>query len=75
MTDGADDRTPEELREEQTEKARDERRHAEGATDEHDAVVHDRRSEKAAYLAAKLAEQERSEKERSDKETGERDDA
>ena len=70
MTDGSDDRTPEELREEQTEKARDERRHAEGATDEHDAVTHDRRSEKAAYLAAKLAEQERSEQE-----TGEGDDA
>ena len=70
MTDGSDDRTPEELREEQTEKARDERRHAEGATDEHDAVTHDRRSEKAAYLAAKLAEQERSKQE-----TGEGDDA
>jgi hypothetical protein len=70
MTDGADDPTSEELREEQTEKARDERRHAEGATDEQDAITHDRRSEKAAYLAAKLAEQERSEHE-----TGERDDA
>ena len=70
MTDGADERTPEELREEQTEKARDERRHAEGATDEHDAVTHDRRSEKAAYLAAKLAEQERSEQETGEDERG-----
>ena len=63
MTDDTDDRTSEELREEQTEKARDERRHADDATAEHEAVTHDRRSEKAAYLAAKLAEQERSEKE------------
>ena len=58
-----DDRTSDDLREEQSEKARDERRHVEGATSEHDAIAHDRRSEKAAYLAAKLAEQERSEKE------------
>jgi hypothetical protein len=57
------DRTAEELREEQSEKARDERKHAEGATTEHEAVAHDRRSEKAAYLASKLAEQERSEQE------------
>ena len=61
MTD--DDRTSEDLREEQTEKARDERRHAEGATTEHEVVAHDRRSDKAAYLAAKLAERERSEQE------------
>jgi len=61
MTD--EDRTSDDLREEQSEKARDERRHAEGATSEQDAIAHDRRSEKAAYLAAKLAEQERSEKE------------
>ena len=58
-----DDRTSDDLREEQSEKARDERRHAEGATSEHDAIAHDRRSEKAAYLAAKLAEQERTENE------------
>ena len=62
MTEEPPDRTPDELREEQAEKARDERRHAEGATTEHDAVTHDRRSDKAAYLAAKLAEQERSER-------------
>jgi hypothetical protein len=68
MTDDADDPTSEDLREEQTEKARDERRHAEGATGEHDAVTHDRRSDKAAYLAAKLAERERSEQETGEKE-------
>jgi hypothetical protein len=61
MTDDPDDRTSEDLREEQTQKARDERKHAEGATTEHDAITHDRRSDKAAYLAAKLAERERSE--------------
>jgi hypothetical protein len=72
MTDDPDDRTAEDLREQQTEKARDERRHAEGATEEHEAVTHDRRSEKAAYLAAKLAEQERSEEQRSEQETGEK---
>ena len=63
MTDEPEDRTPEELRDEQAEKARDERRHAEGATTEDEAVTHDRRSDKAAYLAAKLAERERSEQE------------
>jgi hypothetical protein len=63
MTDEDQDRTSEELREEQVDKARDERRHAEDATTEHEAVTHDRRSDKAAYLAAKLAEQERSDQE------------
>jgi hypothetical protein len=63
MTDEHQDRTSEDLREEQADKARDERRHAEGATTEDEAVTHDRRSEKAAYLAAKLAEQERSDQE------------
>jgi hypothetical protein len=58
-----DENTPDELREEQTEKARDERRHAEEATSEHEAVTHDRRADKAAYLAKRLAEQERSEEE------------
>jgi hypothetical protein len=58
-----EDRTSDDLREEQSEKARDERKHAEGATSEHEAITHDRRSDKAAYLAAKLAEQERSEQE------------
>jgi hypothetical protein len=61
MTDDPSDRTPEELREEQVEKARDERRHAQDADTGETAAFHDRRSEKAAYLAARLAEQERSE--------------
>jgi len=61
MTGDEDDRPPDTLREEQAEKARDERAHAEDATTEHEAVTHDRRSDKAAYLAAKLAERERSE--------------
>ena len=59
MTD--EDRTPEELREEQADKARDERRHMEDATTGQEAVTHDRRADKAAYLAARLAERERSE--------------
>jgi hypothetical protein len=63
MTDD-EDHTPERLREEQAEKARDERRHAEGATSEHEAVTHDRRADKAAYLAKRLAERERSEEEK-----------
>jgi hypothetical protein len=63
MSEDHDDRTPEQLREEQASKARDERAHAEDATTEYDAVAHDRRSDKAAYLAAKLAERERSERE------------
>ena len=66
MTD--EDRTSDDLREEQSEKARDERRHAEGATTEQEAVTHDRRSDKAAYLASKLAEQERSEQEAGEQE-------
>jgi hypothetical protein len=62
MTDG--DHTPERLRDEQAEKARDERRHADDATSEHEAVTHDRRADKAAYLAKRLAERERSEEEK-----------
>jgi hypothetical protein len=63
MTD-EEDHTPERLRDEQAEKARDERRHADDATSEHEAVAHDRRAEKAAYLAKRLAERERSEEEK-----------
>jgi hypothetical protein len=62
MTD--EDHTPERLRDEQAEKARDERRHADDATSEHEAVTHDRRADKAAYLAKRLAERERSEEEK-----------
>jgi hypothetical protein len=63
MTDD-EDHTPERLRDEQAEKARDERRHADDATSEHEAVTHDRRADKAAYLAKRLAERERSEEEK-----------
>jgi len=59
-----DERPPERLRDEQAEKARDERRHADDATSEHEAVTHDRRADKAAYLAKRLAERERSEEEK-----------
>jgi hypothetical protein len=62
MTD--EERPPERLRDEQAEKARDERRHADDATSEHEAVTHDRRADKAAYLAKRLAERERSEEEK-----------
>lgn len=61
MTD--DDRTTEDLREEQSQKARAARRQAEDATTEQEAIEHDRRADKAAYLAKRLAEQERSEEE------------
>jgi hypothetical protein len=63
MTD-EEDHTPERLRDEQAEKARDERRHADDATSEHEAVTHDRRADKVAYLAKRLAERERSEEEK-----------
>jgi hypothetical protein len=69
MTDDADDRTSEDLREEQAEKARDERKHAEHAATEDEAAAHDRRADKAAYLAARLAERERSEQETGERES------
>ena len=56
----------EELRVEQSSKARDERRQAEESASGDEAQTHDRRSEKAAYLAARLAEKERSEEEKSE---------
>jgi hypothetical protein len=56
----------EELRVAQSSKARDERREAEKSSSDDEAQTHDRRAEKAAYLAARLAEQERSEKEKSE---------
>lgn len=51
-----------ELREQQASKARAERAAADEAVSEADAEVHDRRAEKAAMLAAKLAEREASER-------------
>ena len=41
-----------------------EKEHVEHATGEHEAVVHGRRAERAAYLKDKLAERARSEDER-----------
>jgi hypothetical protein len=63
MTPG-DDPTTEQLRAQQTSKAREERDRVSDAETEDAAAAHDRRSEKAAYLAARLAEQERSEQEK-----------
>lgn len=50
------------LRDEQTRVARRERRAAREAADPDDAHASDRRAEKAAYLATKLAEREESER-------------
>jgi hypothetical protein len=69
MTGDDDDRTSEDLRSKQAEKARDERKHAQDAATEDEAAAHDRRAEKAAYLAARLAERERSEGETGEQES------
>jgi hypothetical protein len=62
----ADDPEPTEaLRQEQARRARAERaaaEQAERAEDPEDAHAHDRRAERAAYLAGRLAERERSER-------------
>jgi hypothetical protein len=63
MTPGDDPKT-EELRILQSSKARDERRSAEQSESDDDKATHDRRADKAAYLAARLAEKERSEQEK-----------
>lgn len=52
-----------ERREEQTQVARAERRAAEIAVEDDEAHTHERRAERAAYLASKLAEREESERE------------
>jgi hypothetical protein len=61
-----DDPEPtEELRREQTWRAQVERaaaEQAEQADDQEDARAHDRRAERAAYLAGRLAQRERSER-------------
>jgi hypothetical protein len=62
MSSGDDPKT-EELRAQQSSKARDERRSAEESESGDEAATHDRRADKAAYLAARLAEKERSEHE------------
>jgi hypothetical protein len=59
-----EDPKTEELRVAQSSKARHERRQAEESDSEDEAKTHDRRSEKAAYLAARLAEKERSEEDK-----------
>lgn len=51
----------EKLREQQAQIARRERRAAEEAPNEDDAQARERRAEKAAYLASKLAKREQSE--------------
>jgi hypothetical protein len=56
-----EDPKTEELRAAQSSKARDERRQAQEAVSDDEAKTHDRRAEKAAYLAARLAQKERSE--------------
>jgi phosphopantetheinyl transferase (holo-ACP synthase) len=67
MTSGDDPKT-EELRVQQSSKARDERRSAEESTTGDETATHDRRADKAAYLAARLAEKERSENEDKERE-------
>jgi len=60
--DDSDESQVEKLREQQTRVAQRERRAAEDAPSEDDAHASDRRADKAAYLAAKLAKRERSER-------------
>lgn len=51
-----DEREAERLREEQVRRFSSERRQAETADDESEAAQHDRRAERAGYLAEKLDE-------------------
>ena len=53
----------EELRLDQLRREQGEREQAEEATDTHEAVTHERRADRAAYLREKLAERARSEDE------------
>ncbi|MGH2840430.1 MAG: hypothetical protein ACRDKY_06355 [Solirubrobacteraceae bacterium] len=59
--DGSDESRVEQLRDQQARIARRERQAARDAPNEDDARANERRAEKAAYLAAKLAKRERSE--------------
>ena len=54
----------EEMRLEQLRREHVEREQADEATDSHEAVSHERRAERAAYLKEKLEERARSEDER-----------
>lgn len=56
----------EELKLTQLERERAERRRAESAPDEDEAVQHERRAEKARYLAEKLEKRAESEREQDD---------
>jgi hypothetical protein len=58
-----DDREAEALREKQVRRFEHERRQAEGALDDAEAAKHERRAEKAGYLADRLAERATSERE------------
>jgi hypothetical protein len=59
-----DETNTEELKQAQIERAQAERRRAESVPDEDEAAQHDRRADKARYLAEKL--EERAESERRD---------
>jgi hypothetical protein len=59
-----DDPNTEELKQAQIERAQAERRRAESVPDEDEAAQHERRADKASYLADKL--EERAESERGD---------
>jgi len=65
---GYHDRMPdprtEELKLEVRRRRADERERAEHSTEEHEALTHERRADRAAYLEEKLAERARSEEER-----------
>jgi hypothetical protein len=58
------DPTTEELASEQVQRELAERRAAEGAIDDEDALAHRRRADKARYLRERLAERARSEEEK-----------
>jgi len=61
---GDEDTAPDisDRRREQAKVARAERHAAETAVEDDEALTHERRAERAAYLAAKLAEREESER-------------
>jgi hypothetical protein len=57
-----DEPTTQELKQAQLEREQAERRRAENAPDEDEAAQHERRADKAQYLADKLKEREESER-------------
>jgi hypothetical protein len=62
----ADEPSTEELKLAQLAREQAERRHAEAVPDEEEVAQHERRAEKARYLAEKLKEREKSERELED---------